>query len=223
MMKRAIVLFLALLVALGIGYFLGGRHRAPEAPPPMAASQAPAPATPAEVPAPAPASRAAVPPAPGPAAPAAAPAAPAPEAPALAATADAADLPAGYPRTEVPHRVEKAWGRGPDGRAPAAVGLSIVVDPSITNAELEDLSRDVLTANEDARMMHVRIYDSAEAMSPAAHAAHDPAIAEHTVGEIWVNPKPSRFMPKRRIKIRGENIDPERLGFDSGTAEQPGP
>jgi hypothetical protein len=119
---------------------------------------------------------------------------------------EGAPVPPGYPKSRVPHRVVKAWGRDEEGRPKGAIGFLIVVDPSITNAKLTDLAKDVLAANQDAERMSVRIYDSEEALSPELHQAHDPVIAEHTIGKLWVNPTGSRFNPRRRFQIRGEDV-----------------
>ncbi|MDP3938969.1 MAG: hypothetical protein Q8R92_12665 [Deltaproteobacteria bacterium] len=122
------------------------------------------------------------------------------------AGAESAPLPRGYPRSQVPHRVAKVWGRNDDGSAKRVVGMTIVVDPSASAAELSELADDVLKANCDAPRMSVRIYDSEEALDPEAHKNHDPLIAEHTIGQIWVNPTESRHAPKVRVKVRGKDV-----------------
>ncbi len=122
------------------------------------------------------------------------------------ARAESAPLPRGYPRTQISHRVAKAWGRNDDGSLKGIVGMTIVVDPSISKSELTELAEDVLKANCDAPRMSVRIYDSEEALDPEAHANHDPMLAEHTIGQIWVNPTESRYTPKVRVKVRGEDV-----------------
>ena len=125
---------------------------------------------------------------------------------ALPPVVEGAPVPPGYPKSRVPHRVVKAWGRDEKGRPKGTIGFLIVVDPSITNAKLTELAKDVLAANKDAERMSVRIYDSEEALSPELHQAHDPVIAEHTIGRIWVNPTGSPFDPWRRIQVRGEDV-----------------
>lgn len=127
-------------------------------------------------------------------------------APPTASAEGSAPLPPGYPRSQIPHRVARAWGRHGDGSPKRVIGMSIVVDPATSDSELTTLAEDVLVANCDAPRMSVRIYDSEEAMDPEKHAAHDPMIAEHTIGQIWVNPKESRFVPKVRVKIRGKDV-----------------
>jgi len=135
---------------------------------------------------------------------------------------EGAPVPPGYPKSRVPHRVVKAWGRDEKGHPKGAIGFLIVVDPSITNAKLTDLAKDVLAANQDAERMSVRIYDSEEALSPELHQAHDPVIAEHTIGRIWVNPTDSPFDPRKRIQIRGEDVPLKDAIFRPPPAEKPG-
>lgn len=105
--------------------------------------------------------------------------------------------------SEVPHRVHLAWGRDEQGRSRGAIGYSIVVDPSISNAELARLTKDVIAANEDAEILSVRIYDDEEATSLERHMAHDSFIQDHTVGIVWVNKK----MDLRKARVRGELVD----------------
>ena len=131
-------------------------------------------------------------------------------------------VPPGYPKSRVPHRVVKAWGRDEKGHPKGAIGFLIVVDPSITNAKLTDLAKDVLAANQDAERMSVRIYDSEEALSPELHQAHDPVIAEHTIGRIWVNPTGSPFDPRTRFQIRGEDVPLKDAISGPPPAEKPG-
>lgn len=144
------------------------------------------------------------------------------EAPASpAASAEGAPLPPGYPRSQIHHRVARAWGRHDDGSPKRVIGMLIVVDPATSDLELTTLAKDVLVANCDAPMMSVRIYDSEEAMDPEKHAAHDPMIAEHTIGQIWVNPKESRFAPKVRVKIRGKDVLLGKEAIPTGDACNP--
>jgi len=143
-------------------------------------------------------------------------------APPAASAEGSAPLPAGYPRSLVPHRVARAWGRHNDGSPKRVIGMSIVVDPSTSDSELTVLAEDVLVANCDAPMMSVRIYDSEEAMDPEKHAAHDPMIAEHTIGQIWVNPKENRYAPKVRVKIRGKDVLLGKDAIPTGDACNPG-
>ena len=135
---------------------------------------------------------------------------------------EAAAILPGYPKSRVPHRVLKAWGRDETGLPKGAIGFLIVVDPSITNAKLTELAKDVLAANQDAERMSVRIYDSEEALSPELHQAHDPVIAKHTIGRIWVNPTGSRFDPRTRIQVRGEDVPLKDTVSGPAPAEKPG-
>jgi hypothetical protein len=135
---------------------------------------------------------------------------------------ESAPVPPGYPKSRVPHRVLEAWGRDEQGHPKGPTGFLIVVDPSITNAELTELAKDVLAANQDVESMSVRIYDSEEALSPALVAAQDPKIAEHTIGRIWVNPTSSRFDPRTRIQIRGEDLPLNDAISGPPPAEKPG-
>ncbi|MHC4447218.1 MAG: hypothetical protein ACYSXF_05490 [Planctomycetota bacterium] len=138
-----------------------------------------------------------------------------------AASAEDAPLPPGYPRSQVPHRVAKAWGRHDDGSPKRAIGMLIVVDPATSDLELTTLAEDVLAANCDAPRMSVRIYDSEEAMDPEKHATHDPMIAEHTIGQIWVNPNETRYAPKVRVKIRGKDVLVGEEAIPTGDACNP--
>lgn len=135
---------------------------------------------------------------------------------------ESAPLPPGYPRSRVPHRVASAWGRHDDGGPKGVVGMTIVVDPATSDAQLTALAEDVLAANCDAPMMSVRIYDSEDALDARAHKNHDPMIAEHTIAQIWVNPTDNRYRPKVRVKVRGQDV---LLGADAmpaGDACNPG-
>lgn len=125
------------------------------------------------------------------------------------------------PLSEVPHRIHRAWGRDEQGRSKGAIGYSIIVDPSISNAELARLTKDVIAANEDAEIMNVLIYDDEEATSLERHMAHDSFIRDHTVGVVWVNKR----MDLRKARVRGELVDlppaPEPGQPTPGQAESP--
>jgi hypothetical protein len=84
-----------------------------------------------------------------------------------------------------------------------------------------DRSKDVLAANKDAERMSVRIYDSDEALSPELHQAHDPVIAEHTIGRIWVNPTGSPFDPWRN-QVRGRTSHCKDAISEPPPTEKPG-
>jgi len=115
----------------------------------------------------------------------------------------AAGLATPPPMSRVSHRVARSWGRDTEGRPKGALGLTVIVDPSISNAEIFLLAEDIIDANSDAEIMNVQIFDSEEAASPEAHSAHDPLIRDHMVGQVFVNGRSGI----RKVKVRGEVVD----------------
>jgi hypothetical protein len=112
---------------------------------------------------------------------------------------------AGEKLSEVPYQTLGAWD---DEEAPGTVGahraLVLLVDPGISDADLEGLARDVYRAHQDADRLDVRIYDRQD-------AAEDPRLmdagryaASHQLAQITRH----RGLGVDVIRVRGRVVEP---------------
>ena len=111
------------------------------------------------------------------------------------------------PLSPVPHRVLKAWAASKSG-ATSPVGMTLIVDPSISNDALATLARDIVKNLPDSKLLNVRIYDSEKATTYDWMKDGGAFAGEHLVGQIWVNEQ----MGVRKVKVRGEEIELEAVG-----------
>jgi len=109
------------------------------------------------------------------------------------------------PLSAVPHRVLKAWGGKAKTQGRGSFGLTVIVDPSITDAELKSLSRDILSKYGDAQILSARIFDAEAAARYDIDSDGGALYNKHLVGHILVNEN----FGKRKVRIRGEWVDPD--------------
>lgn len=108
------------------------------------------------------------------------------------------------PLSELPHDVVGAWDEdresGTPGRRRAFV---LVVEPTLSDADLLALLRDVRARHGDSPMLNVRVYDD-PAAARATGIADDGAFRwKHLVGELQVN----RARDLELIRVRKVRID----------------
>jgi hypothetical protein len=111
---------------------------------------------------------------------------------------------ASRPVSQVPHRVLGAWD---EDHASSTLGkrraLVLVVEPGMSNGELEALARDIRLQHADAVILDVSIYDS-ERAATQSRAIDGGALAfRHLVAEVKKNDR----IPLDAIRIRGRRID----------------
>lgn len=108
------------------------------------------------------------------------------------------------PLSEVPHEVLGAWDDQPDSpRLGAHRAFVAVVDPSISDSELEALLWDVRQRHRDAEVLDVRIYDSAQAARRPSYLDGGELRERHLVAEIKRNDR----LVFESIEIRGTPIE----------------
>lgn len=110
-----------------------------------------------------------------------------------------------HPMSAVPHVVVRGWGARGDSAVRGVVGVYVVVDPALSEADLERLARDIRSYHADADVLSVRILDSERAATYDRHTDGGALAAEHLVGRVTRN---DRF-ELDQIEIRGRAIDPE--------------
>ena len=110
-----------------------------------------------------------------------------------------------YPMSAVPHRVVRGWGARGAGTVSGSVGAFVVVEPGISDAELEALARDVRAYHHDAKTLSVRFLDSQEAATYDRHSDGGALAAEHLVALVSRNER----LEADTIEIRGRAVDPD--------------
>jgi len=110
-----------------------------------------------------------------------------------------------YPMSRIPHRVVRGWGARGAGSLPGAVGVFVVVDPRISDAELETLARDIRDYHHDADALSVRILDSHEAATYDRHSDGGALAAEHLVALASRNER----LEEDVIEVRGRAVEPD--------------
>jgi hypothetical protein len=109
------------------------------------------------------------------------------------------------PLSEVPHQVVGAWDEQPDSaRLGSHRTFVAVVDPSISNSELEAFLRDIRQKHRDAEVLDVRVYDSAEAARRPSYLDGGEMRQRHLVAEIKRNDR----LAFESIEIRGVPVAP---------------
>ena len=110
-----------------------------------------------------------------------------------------------YPMSAIPHRVVRGWGARGAGPLPGAVGVFVVVEPRISDAELAALARDIRDYHHDAEALSVRILDSHEAATYDRHSDGGALAAEHLVALASRN----QHLEEDKIEIRGRAVVPD--------------
>ncbi len=111
------------------------------------------------------------------------------------------------PMSEVPHTVVRGWGARGGGRVPGLVGVFIVVDPAISDAELERLALDVRDFHHDAHALSVWILDSEHASTYDRHTDGGALAAEHLVATVNRN----EALGSDNVQIRDRLLDADEL------------
>jgi hypothetical protein len=108
------------------------------------------------------------------------------------------------PLSQVPHRVLGAWDEDHASSTPGIRrAFVMLVEPGISNAELEALARDIRLQHGDAVILDVRVYDS-ERAAVQSQAIDGGALAfQHLVAEVKKNDR----IPLDVIRVHGKRID----------------
>ena len=112
---------------------------------------------------------------------------------------------ADYPMSGVPHVVARGWGARGDGAVRGHVGVWVVVDPALGDAQLERLARDIRAYHDGAAALSVRILDSS---GPAMRDPEDDGpqpLSKHRVGAV----SRDRKLGWDQIEVRGRVIEIE--------------
>lgn len=119
-----------------------------------------------------------------------------------------------YPRFEkyagasfsaVPHRLVAAWDDRPDDAAFGPRRMFIaVVDPSIDDASLETLLRDMRDRHRDAEILGVRVFDSLEAARRPSWTDQGRSRDAHLVAEL----RRDAVHGRETLRVRGREIEP---------------
>lgn len=107
-----------------------------------------------------------------------------------------------YPMSDVPHRVVRAWGASGGTRSPGHVGAFVVVDPSIDDASLRKLARDIRDYHRNADAVGIRIVDSEEAATYDRHVDGGELLQAHVVGRVQRNDA----LGTENSEVRGEPL-----------------
>lgn len=112
---------------------------------------------------------------------------------------------AGERFSEVPHEVIGAWDESPETTSPGRRrGIVIVVDPKISDSELETLVRDVAARHSDAEILNVKVFDSARAAATPSSVDGGALAFEHLVAEVKRNDR----VPSELLRVRGRALSP---------------
>ncbi|MGH0037976.1 MAG: hypothetical protein ACQGVK_23340 [Myxococcota bacterium] len=107
--------------------------------------------------------------------------------------------------SEVPHQTVGAWDEAPDSAAPGLRrAFVVVVEPSISDANLEALARDLRAQHGDARILSVRIYDSEKGARRAGWVDGGALAHRHLVAQVSINQAQGLDL----IRVRGRKIEP---------------
>jgi hypothetical protein len=107
--------------------------------------------------------------------------------------------------SEIPHRTIGAWDEAPESTVPGSRrAFVMVVDPSLSDADLEALARDLRAQHGDARILNVRIFDSEQGARRARWVDGGALAHEHLVAEVNIN----QALHLDAIRIRGRRVDP---------------
>ncbi|MCG8588747.1 MAG: hypothetical protein MJE66_05600 [Proteobacteria bacterium] len=109
------------------------------------------------------------------------------------------------PLSDVPHELLGAWDEDRESATPGARrALVLVVSPDLDDAALEALARDVRDRHRDARILDVKIYDSARAAIQSRSLDGGALAFAHLVASVRKNDA----VPVDVIRIRGRRLDP---------------
>jgi hypothetical protein len=108
------------------------------------------------------------------------------------------------PMSKVPHRVARGWGATGERRAAGLVGAYVVVEPSISDAQLLDLARDILAYHGGAKIVAMRVFDDEEAATYDRHVDGGVLAEKHLVARIARDPVRGVL----QVYVRGKWIDP---------------
>lgn len=105
----------------------------------------------------------------------------------------------------IPHRTVGAWDEAPGSASPGARrALVVVVDPTISDADLEALARDLRAQHTDARILNVRIFDSEDGARRAGWVDGGALAHEHLVAQVSIH----SALGLDAIRVRGRRIEP---------------
>jgi hypothetical protein len=111
---------------------------------------------------------------------------------------------ASKPVSPVPHRVLGAWDEDHASSKPGQRrAFVMLVEPGISDAQLEALARDVRLQNADAVILDVRVYDSERAATQSRTIDGGALAFQHLVAEVKKNDR----IPLDVIRVRGKRID----------------
>jgi hypothetical protein len=108
-------------------------------------------------------------------------------------------------QSEVPHQTVGAWDESPESDSPGQRrAFVVVVEPQISDAELEALARDLRDQHRDARILNVRIYDSEKGARRAGWVDGGELAHRHLVAQVSIN----EGLGLDVIRVRGRRIEP---------------
>lgn len=109
------------------------------------------------------------------------------------------------PLSSVSHEVVGAWDEAPDSPDPGKHrAFVVIVKPGISDAELENLARDVRDQNREAEVLDVRIFDDKAASLQGHLADGGQAAFTHQIGSINRNDRIGIDV----IRLRGKIVSP---------------
>lgn len=107
--------------------------------------------------------------------------------------------------SDVPHELLGAWDDAPDAPEPGAHRtFVIVVDPSISSAELASLTRDIRDRHRDAEVLDVRIYDVPASVIDMGGVIQGEGRKQHLVADLKRNDR----LSFEQMRIRGTVVTP---------------
>jgi len=109
------------------------------------------------------------------------------------------------PLSAVPHELVGAWDDLPDSERPGAHrAIVAVVDPNVSDKDLEQLVWDIREQHRGAEILDVRVYDSAEAASRSSAGDGAAERASHLVAGVKRNDR----LGYDEVTVRGRNVGP---------------
>jgi hypothetical protein len=107
--------------------------------------------------------------------------------------------------SEIPYTLVGAWDeRRDEPQRGIRRAFVAVVDPAISDADLETLARQIRSQHEDAEILNVRIFDSEDAATRPTWLDGGAYAWEHLVAEVKRNTR----VPAEVIRVRGRLLTP---------------
>lgn len=109
------------------------------------------------------------------------------------------------PMSEIPHDLVAAWDELPDSEELGERRvLVVVVDPTISDADLEALARDVRARHRDADFLRLRVFDSRTAAGRPSWTDGGASRRAHLVADLRRSARSGR----EQLDVRGRSVAP---------------